>query len=133
KNVKGKIVLTAHQPSAAQALAIGRFGGGGMVSYAPNQTTAWSGEEQEQVHWAHLESFSPYKTFAFMVSQGAGKVYKARLAAGETSRWHAAVHEGQHPSHYEIVTAIIPGSDPTLKDEEIAFSCHLDHQRPGAN
>jgi len=31
------------------------------------------------------------------------------------------------------VTAAIPGSDPQWKDEEIAFSCHLDHQRPGAN
>jgi len=32
-----------------------------------------------------------------------------------------------------LVTAIIPGADPKLKQEEIAFSCHLDHQRPGAN
>jgi len=28
---------------------------------------------------------------------------------------------------------VIPGADAKLKDEEIAFSCHLDHQRPGAN
>src|SRR5438094_2834778 len=27
----------------------------------------------------------------------------------------------------------VPGADPKLKEEEIAFSCHLDHQRPGAN
>jgi len=39
KNVKGKIVLVAHQPSSAQELAIGRFGAVGMVSYAPNQTS----------------------------------------------------------------------------------------------
>jgi hypothetical protein len=32
-----------------------------------------------------------------------------------------------------VVTALIPGADPTLRNEEIAFSCHLDHQRPGAN
>jgi aminopeptidase YwaD len=31
------------------------------------------------------------------------------------------------------VTAAIPGADTKLKEEEIAFSCHLDHQRPGAN
>src|SRR5678815_5567516 len=68
-----------------------------------------------------------------MVSQGAGKAYKARLATGETIRLHASVTAGQHPSHYEIVTAVIPGADPDLKDEEIAFSCHLDHQKPGAN
>jgi hypothetical protein len=32
-----------------------------------------------------------------------------------------------------VVTATIPGADAKLKEEEIAFSCHLDHQRPGAN
>src|SRR5262249_47056260 len=35
--------------------------------------------------------------------------------------------------NYEVVTATIPGMDPKLKDEEIVFSCHLDHERPGAN
>ena len=28
---------------------------------------------------------------------------------------------------------MIPGADPKLKEEEIAFSCHLDHQTAGAN
>jgi len=133
KNVKGKIVLVAHQPSSAQELAIGRFGAVGMISYAPNQATAWSGDNQEQVRWGHLDSFSPNKTFAFMVSQGAGKMYKARLAAGETIRLHASVQAGQHAGNYDIVTAVIPGADPASRDEEIAFSCHLDHQQPGAN
>ena len=133
KNVKGKIVLVAHQPSSAQELAIGRFGAVGMVSYAPNQTTAWSGENLEQVRWGHLDSFSPHKTFAFMVPLGAGNTYKSRLAAGETIRLHASVQAGQHPGNYDIVTAVIPGADPILRDEEIAFSCHLDHQKPGAN
>src|SRR6185369_5270621 len=27
----------------------------------------------------------------------------------------------------------IPGADPALANEEIAYGCHLDHQRPGAN
>lgn len=133
KDVKGKIILVARQPGAAQELAIGRFGAVGMVSYAPNQTTAWSGDNQEQVRWGHLDVFSAHPTFAFMVSQGAGKAYKARLAAGETIRLHASVQAGQHPGHYEIVTATIPGADPALKEQEIAFSCHLDHQKPGAN
>src|SRR6202012_3780501 len=37
---------------------------------------------------------------------------------------------GQHDGFYEVVTATIPGTDPA---SEIAYSCHLDHQRPGAN
>ena len=48
-------------------------------------------------------------------------------------RLHAVVKAGQHAGNYEVVTATIPGADAKLKDEEIAFSCHLDHQRPGAN
>jgi aminopeptidase YwaD len=43
------------------------------------------------------------------------------------------VKAGQHAGNYEVVTATIPGADAKLKEEEIAFSCHLDHQRPGAN
>src|SRR5207247_4409283 len=46
---------------------------------------------------------------------------------------NATVRAGQHPGNYEVVTAAIPGADPKLKDQEIAYSCHLDHQRPGAN
>lgn len=133
KDVKGRIVLVAHRASGAQALAIGRFGAVGMVSYESNQTTAWSGENQEQVRWGHLDTFSPYPTFAFMVSQGAGKAFAARLAAGETIRLHASVRAGKHPGSYDVVTALIRGADPALASEVIAFSCHLDHQLPGAN
>src|SRR5262249_4530559 len=55
------------------------------------------------------------------------------LLRGEKVRLHALVHAGQHAGFYEVVTGTIPGSDPVLKNQEIAFSCHLDHQRPGAN
>ena len=34
------------------------------------------------------------------------------------------------PGHYDVVTAVIPGTDGS---EEIVFSCHLCHQKPGAN
>ena len=133
KDVKGKIVLVAAQPGAVQDLAVGRFGAAGIVSYALNQKTAWSGENDTMIRWGHLESFSPYKTFAFMVSLRTGRELQARLKDKETIRLHAVVEAGQHPGFYEVVTAVIPGSDPQLKEQEIAFSCHLDHQRPGAN
>jgi hypothetical protein len=58
---------------------------------------------------------------------------RERLSKGEQIKLHAIVKAGQHPGNYEVVTATIPGADSKLKDEEIAFSCHLDHQRPGAN
>ncbi|MEP6548404.1 MAG: M28 family peptidase [Gammaproteobacteria bacterium] len=133
KDVKGKIVLAAAQPGEVQELAVGKFGAAGIVSYAQNQKTAWSGENDNLIRWGHLESFSPNKTFAFMVSLRTARGMRERLRAKESIRLHAVVVAGQHPAFYEVVTAVIPGSDPRLQDQEIAFSCHLDHQRPGAN
>jgi len=133
KDVKGKIVLVGAQPGAVQDLAVGKFGAVGIVSYAQNQKTAWWGENQDAIRWGHLETFSENKTFAFMVSLKTARGMKERLAMGEKITLHGVVNAGQHPGNYEVVTATIPGVDPKLKGEEIAFSCHLDHQRPGAN
>jgi aminopeptidase YwaD len=133
KDVKGKIVLTGAQPGAVQDLAVGKFGAAGIVSYAQNQKTAWWGEDENLIRWGHLETFSKNPTFAFMVSLKTARDLRERLAKGEEIRLRAAVKAGQHAGNYEVVTATIPGADPKLKDEEIAFSCHLDHQRPGAN
>ena len=133
KDVKGKIALASAQPGAVQDLAVGKFGAAGIVSYAQNQKTAWWGEDENLIRWGHLETFSPNKTFGFMVSLKTGRALRERLAKGEHIQLHATVKAGQHPGFTEVVTATIPGADPKLKDEEIAFSCHLDHQRPGAN
>ena len=133
KDGEGKIVLAAAQPGAVQDLAVGKFGAAGIVSYAQNQKTAWWGEDENLIRWGHLNTFSANKTFGFMVSLKTGRALRVRLARGEGVLLHAVVKAGQHPGAYEVVTATIPGADPKLKDEEIAFSCHLDHQRPGAN
>jgi len=133
KDVKGMIVLASAQPGAVQDLAVGKLGAAGIVSYAQNQKTAWWGEDENLIRWGHLETFSPNKTFAFMVSLKTARGFKERLARGEKIMLQAVVKAGQHAGNYEVVTATIPGADPKLEDEEIAFSCHLDHQRPGAN
>ncbi|MFL6606215.1 MAG: M28 family peptidase, partial [Steroidobacteraceae bacterium] len=133
KDVKGKIVLVAAAAGSVQDIAVGQFNAAGIISYAQNQKTAWSGENDNLIRWGHLESFSPHKTFAFMISLQSARDLKARLQGGETIKLHARVTAGQHVASYEVVTATIEGADPKLKDSEIAFSCHLDHQRPGAN
>jgi aminopeptidase YwaD len=134
QGVKGKIVLVSAPPGAVEDLAVGKFGAVGIVSYAQNQKTAWSGEDENLIRWGHLETFSPYKTFAFMVSLKTARSLRSGLGPGSQShiRLHATVKAGQHPGNYEVVTATIPGADRQLS-EEVAFSCHLDHQRPGAN
>jgi hypothetical protein len=133
KDIRGKIVLAAAQPGAVQELAVEKYGAAGIISYALNQPTAWRGEDENLVRWGHLQSFPKTTTFAFMVSLKAARTLRDRLAHGEQIHLHATVHAGQHPGNYQVVTATIPGADAKLKDQEIAFSCHLDHQRPGAN
>jgi aminopeptidase YwaD len=133
KDVKGKLVLAGAQPGAVQDLAVGQFGAAGIVSYAQNQKTAWWGEDENLIRWGHLETFSAHPAFGFMVSLKTARGLQERLAKGEEIRLHAMVRAGQHAGNYEVVTATIPGSDPKFRDDEIAFSCHLDHQRPGAN
>jgi hypothetical protein len=133
KDVKGKLVLTSSMPSAIAPLAIGRFGAAGIISYAQNQRTGWYGEDETLVRWGHLDTFAPEneRTFAFMVSLQTARALQARLARGEAVRMHAKVIAGQEPGAYDIATATIPGSD--LRQQEIVYSCHLDHPRPGAN
>ena len=133
KDVKGKIVLVSAQPGAVQDLAVGKFAAAGIVSSAQNQKTAWWGEDENLIRWGHLETFSANKTFAFMVSLKTGRAMREQLARRERITLHAVVKAGQHAGNYEVVTAVIPGTNAELKEEEIAFSCHLDHQRPGAN
>lgn len=133
KQVRGQLVLTSSQPEAVAPLAVDRFGAAGIVSYAQNQPTAWSREDESLVRWGHLDSFSPRRTFGFMVSLKQARGFQARLAAGETVRLHASVKAQRHAGEYEIVTATIAGADPALAQQQIAFTCHLDHPRPGAN
>ena len=83
KDLKGKIVLAAAQPGAVQDMAVGKFGAAGIVSYAQNQKTAWWGEDENLIRWGHLETFSPNKTFAFMVSLKTARALRERLAKGE--------------------------------------------------
>ncbi len=133
KDVRGKIVLAGAQPGPVAQLAVERFGAAGIVSYAQNQRTAWWGENENLVRWGHLDTFAKKPTFAFMISLKQARSFQQRLARGEQVRLEAKVKAGKHAGSYDIVTATIPGAEQTLRAEEIAFSCHLDHQRPGAN
>lgn len=130
KDVRGRLVLTSAQPEAVQELAIGRFGAAGIVSWAQNQRTAWWGEDESLVRWGHLATFSEHPAFAFMVSPARARAWQERMRVGGTVRLRAEVEAGRSPGHYLIPTAVIPGE---RRDQEIVYSCHLDHPSPGAN
>jgi len=130
KDVRGRLVLTSSQPGAVEALAVGRFGAAGIVSWAQNQRTAWWGEDESLVRWGHLDSFPAHPAFAFMVSPARAHGWQERLRRGETVHLRAEVDAGRTAGAYLIPTAVIPGRD---RAHEIVYSCHLDHPSPGAN
>ena len=131
KDVKGKLVLTSSQPEQVAALAITKYGAAGVVSSAQNQRTGWFGDDDTLIRWGHAGTFTEHKTFGFMISLRTARALQARLARGETIRLHAKVRAAQEPGSYDLAMATIRGSE--LPNEEVIFSCHLDHPRPGAN
>jgi aminopeptidase YwaD len=130
KDVRGKIVLADGVLARAQQLAITQHGAVGIVSDMPNQTTAWSGLDTTVVRWGHLDARQP-SGFAFMVSRQTAEALRSRLRNGEHVTLNAHVKATVGPGHWTVVTATIPGTDSAAG--EIVYSCHLDHERPGAN
>jgi hypothetical protein len=131
KEVRGKIVLAGGPLPAVHREAVEERGAAGLVSYFPNQRTGWSGDDPTLVRWGHLDPYNTANRFAFMVSRGKASDLQARLARGETIRLSARVRARLTPGSFEIVTGVIRGSDRA--EEEIVYTCHLDHQSPGAN
>ena len=130
KDVRGKIVLADGVLARVQELAIAQHGAVGIVSDMPNQTTAWSGLDTTVVRWGHLDARQP-SGFAFMVSRQTAEALRSRLRGGEPVILNSHVKATVGPGHWTVVTATIPGADSAAG--EIVYSCHLDHERPGAN
>jgi aminopeptidase YwaD len=131
KEVKGKIVLAGGGVAAAHKMACDDRGAAGVLSYQQNQVTGWSGDYVDNVRWGHLSPYNAENKFAFMISLRRAREYQTRLAKGEQISLRAIVKAEVKPGNYEVVSGVIPGAD--LPGEEIVFSCHLCHQKPGAN
>lgn len=131
KDIKGKLVLTSSQPGAVVERAVGELGAAGIISYAPNQKSAWWKEDDRLVRWGHLSAFPVTKSFGFMISLGEARALQQRMAAGEEILFHAKVDADHEKGKFRFATAAIGGTDKS--DEDIHFTCHLDHPRPGAN
>jgi len=131
KNVRGKLVLTSSQPEVVVERAVGELGAAGIVSYAPNQRSAWWKQDDRLVRWGHLDSFPNTRSFGFMISLGEARALQQRMAGGETILLSAKVDAVHKRGKYRFATAAIRGTDKARED--IHYTCHLDHPRPGAN
>jgi aminopeptidase YwaD len=130
KDVRGKIVLADGVLARVQELAVAQHGAAGIVSDMPNQTTAWSGIDTTVVRWGHLDARQP-SGFAFMISRQTAEALRSRLRNNESITLNAHVKATVGHGQWTVVTATIPGTDSSAG--EIIYSCHLDHERPGAN
>ncbi|MGI9204047.1 MAG: DUF4910 domain-containing protein [Woeseiaceae bacterium] len=131
KELRGKLVLTSSQPGSVVERAVGELGAAGIISYAPNQRSAWWQEDDRLVRWGHLASFPQTESFGFMISLGQAREFQERLGRGEDVLLEAVVDASHRTGTYGFATAAIRGTDRA--NEDIHFTCHLDHPRPGAN
>ena len=132
KDVRGKLVLCDATPSACHRQAVEEHGAAGLVSYNSNQVSAWWRDDQDLIRWGHLDARGRRNTFALMISVREARALQQRLARGERITLHAVVKARNDDSMpYETLVATIPGTDEAAGD--IVFSCHLDHEKPGAN
>jgi aminopeptidase YwaD len=132
KDVRGKLVLCDAVPAACHRQAVEEHGAVGLVSYNSNQVSAWWRDDQDLIRWGHLDSRGRRNTFAIMISGREARSLQQRLARGEHITLHAVVRaRNDDTMPYETIVATIPGTDPSAGD--IVFSCHLDHEKPGAN
>ena len=132
KDVRGKLVLCDATPSACHRLAVEELGAAGLISYNSNQVSAWWRDDQDLIRWGHLDSRGHNNTFAIMIPVREARALQQRLSRGEHITLHAVVRAHNDDSiGYETLIGTIPGTDPAAGD--IVFSCHLDHEKPGAN
>src|SRR3954470_5623550 len=132
KDVRGKLVLCDATPSACHRLAVEELGAAGLISYNSNQVSAWWRDDQDLIRWGHLDARGRKNAFAIMISVREARSLQQRLARGERITLHAVVRARNDDAlPYETLVATIPGTDAAAGD--IVFSCHLDHQKPGAN
>jgi hypothetical protein len=130
RDIRGKLVLTSSQPESVVERAVGELGAAGIISYAPNQRSAWWKEDDRLVRWGHLDSFPETESFGFMISLGEARKLQERMADGEEITLYGRVDASHERGMYRFATAAIRGTGKAR--EEIHFTCHLDHPRPGA-
>ena len=131
KDVTARIVMASGPLPLVHRLACLERGAFGSLSDFPNQTTAFSGDDRDLVRWGHLSPYETKNRFAFMLSKRQSEALRTRLRQGEVIVLRARVKARMVPATYDVVSALIPGSDPAAG--EIVLTAHLCHQSAGAN
>lgn len=133
KDVRGKIVLANGYPWEVSKQAIFEHGAAGvLVSWMLDNPGSASTEIYQTRIAPWNKDKSKKSTFGFFLSTNQGRILLQELQRGKKVVVHAKVKaEVRVPGFHPGVVATIPGS--TYPDEEIIFTSHLDHPRPGAH
>jgi len=133
KDVKGKIVLANGYPWEVSKQAVFERGAAGViVSWMLDTPGAHSTEIYQTRIAPWNKDRTKLSTFGFFLSTNQGRILLQELEKGNKVTVHAKVKaEVRVPGYHPGVVASIPGT--TYPDEEIIFTAHLDHPRPGAH
>jgi hypothetical protein len=129
KDVAGKLVLASGQASAVLAFARKRYNILGVVSYWENFEPDRSAFP-DQVPWQAVPPDPSERFVAFSISARAAADLRRTLGRNPV-RLRARIQSRLSEGEAEIVSGIIPGT--TKAAEEVLFTAHLNHHRPGAN
>jgi len=120
---KENIVLVSAQPGAVQDLAVGTFGRGGNCELRTEPEDRMVGEDENLIRWDIWRRFRRIRPLRLCVFETAARISRA-VGKGEKIMLHAGGEGGAASGKLRSRDATIPGADPKLKEEEIAFSCH---------
>jgi aminopeptidase YwaD len=133
RDVKGKLVLASGRPWPVAQIAIFKKKAAGILC-------SWGidvpGPASTDIFQTPIppwdESRSQPSTFGFFLSTDQGREILALLERGEKVVMHAGIEaEVRIPGFHQGVSAVIPGTE--FPEQEIVFTAHLDHPRPGAH
>ncbi len=137
QDVKGKIVLATGNPFVVSRQAIDKRGAAGLItSYSVpefDNLNRLPGDFPDQIGWAGFappgEKAAGY--FGFLISSRRHQELTTLLRQGKTVRMRAVVEAEFSEGTICLVSGLIRGA--VYPAEEIIFTAHLDHYKPGAN
>jgi hypothetical protein len=137
QDVKGKIVLATGNPFVVARQAVDKRGAVGLV-------TSWSvpefdnlnrlpGDFPDQIGWGGFAAPGEKEAgrFGFLISSRRHQELRTLLHQGKSMKMRAVVDAEFSAGSICMVSGLIRGA--VYPAEEIIFTAHLDHYKPGAN
>ena len=132
KDVRGKIVLGSGPHRAVHEQAVYQRGAAGVVSswhlFGARYPDVLSSDGAGIRPWVSPEGKAP--GFVFSISPSTASELRRHLDSGARVRLSARVETETYPSHYRVVSAVLPGV--SRPQEEVLLVNHLDSTAPGA-